>query len=124
MSIAEDIARRFHATYERLAPELGYTTREASAVPWPEVPEKNRKLMIATVQRLLDRGVIAQPLPAQRWNLRPDDDGHWYLVPYELDQLFEAYVYEDGDYPEGVITVNGAPSRVTFSAPELDGERL
>jgi hypothetical protein len=73
MSIAEDIAMWFHATYERLAPELGYTTREASAVPWPDVPEKNRRLMIATVQRLLDRGVIvhpAQPMPTVATDMR------------------------------------------------------
>ena len=55
---SEDIARRFHETYERLAPEFGYETRKESAVPWEEVPEQNRNLMIAVVSNLLDNGVI------------------------------------------------------------------
>lgn len=40
-------ARAFHEAYERLAPSFGYETRKASAVPWDEVPEQNRALMIA-----------------------------------------------------------------------------
>jgi hypothetical protein len=55
---AERIAREFHAAYERLAPEHSYETREASAKPWDDVPAHNRALMVATVQDLLDRGVI------------------------------------------------------------------
>lgn len=55
---AEDIAREFHETYERLAPDYGYTTREASAKPWEEVPEQNKNLMIGVVGVLLSRNVI------------------------------------------------------------------
>lgn len=58
MSDAERIARAFHRAYEELAPEHGYETREASAKPWEQVPENNRALMVATVQPLLDMGVI------------------------------------------------------------------
>lgn len=50
---AEDLARRFHETYERLAPEFGYSTREASRKPWEDVPEQNRRLMIAVCAELL-----------------------------------------------------------------------
>lgn len=57
-SSAELIAGVFHATYETLAPEHGYTTREASAVDWDDVPAQNRNLMIHVVQTLLDLGVI------------------------------------------------------------------
>jgi hypothetical protein len=53
------IARAFHDTYERLAPDFGYRTREESAVPWEQVPSRNRILMIATVQDLIERGVIS-----------------------------------------------------------------
>ena len=49
----EAVARLFHETYERLAPEFGYRTREASAKPWDEVPEQNRALMVATVREVL-----------------------------------------------------------------------
>jgi hypothetical protein len=57
-SRAEQIAREFHETYEALAPDFGYRTRSESAVPWDEVPSGNRKLMIATVTRLLERGAF------------------------------------------------------------------
>jgi len=50
---AENLARLFHETYERLAPEFGYRTREASAVPWDEVPETNRALMVATAEHVI-----------------------------------------------------------------------
>lgn len=49
----EDLARRFHEAYERLAPSFGYETREESAVPWDDVPEQNRALMIAVCAELL-----------------------------------------------------------------------
>lgn len=57
-TVAERIAQEFHETYERLAPKFGYATREASAVPWSEVPEPNRSLMVSVVSNLLARGVI------------------------------------------------------------------
>jgi hypothetical protein len=55
---AARIAQAFHETYEEWAPRFGYTTREASAVPWSEVPARNRGLMCRTVQELLNAGVI------------------------------------------------------------------
>jgi ABC-type nitrate/sulfonate/bicarbonate transport system ATPase subunit len=44
---AAAVAQAFHEAYERLAPSFGYKTREASAVPWEDVPEQNKNLMIA-----------------------------------------------------------------------------
>lgn len=52
---AETVAEWFHEAYERLAPEFGYKTRDASAVPWSDVPEANKRLMIATVADVLAR---------------------------------------------------------------------
>lgn len=49
----EKLAQRFHETYERLAPQYGYETRKDSAVPWADVPEKNKKLMIAVCAEIL-----------------------------------------------------------------------
>ena len=57
---AVELAKDFHATYERLAPNFGYATREASAKPWSEVPENNRKLMIATARDILGLGAGQQ----------------------------------------------------------------
>src|SRR5690242_177958 len=70
---AELIAGIFHATYETLAPAHGYTTREASAVDWPDVPEPNRSLMIAVVQNMLNSGIIS-PGPMTRHMLHQADE--------------------------------------------------
>lgn len=51
----EQLAQEFHAIYESLAPEFGYQTRRESAKPWQEVPENNRRLMIAVCQEILRR---------------------------------------------------------------------
>lgn len=52
---AEELARFFHETYERLAPQHGYETREETAVPWDQVPAENRGLMIAVAEEVLGR---------------------------------------------------------------------
>ncbi|HEX3778410.1 MAG TPA: hypothetical protein VHX38_02000 [Pseudonocardiaceae bacterium] len=54
---AEDVARAFHETYERLAPDFGYKTREASAKPWADVPEQNKTLMRAVAERIRRRWI-------------------------------------------------------------------
>jgi hypothetical protein len=54
----EKVAAEFHGAYERLAPEYNYTTRERSAKPWSHVPPNNKALMIATIQDLMDKGII------------------------------------------------------------------
>ena len=51
---AENLARRFHETYEALAPNFGHETREESRKPWADVPANNRSLMIAVADVLLD----------------------------------------------------------------------
>ena len=58
---AERVARAFHEAYERLAPEFNYETRKESAVPWEEVPETNKALMIAVVKYLQDDQIIVIP---------------------------------------------------------------
>lgn len=49
----ETVAQTFHEAYERLAPDFGYATRKASAVPWADVPEPNRSLMVAVAGEVL-----------------------------------------------------------------------
>lgn len=61
MQGAEQIAKAFHESYERQAPDHGYATREASAKPWDDVPETNRELMIAVVEDLLEQEIIIDP---------------------------------------------------------------
>ncbi len=50
---AIELAKLFHETYERLAPDFGYETRKESRKKWYDVPEKNRKLMIAVAGHIL-----------------------------------------------------------------------
>lgn len=63
----ERVARWFHGHYERLAPEFGYATRQDSAVPWSQVPERNRELMTATaghvIREVLDALAAVAPAP-------------------------------------------------------------
>lgn len=49
----DQLARRFHDSYERMAPKLGYTTRPDSAVEWNDVPTVNRVLMRNTVREVV-----------------------------------------------------------------------
>lgn len=58
MGKAEQLAKRFHELYEKLAPIYGYKTRKASAVPWSKVPKKNRNLMIAVCASLIEEGAL------------------------------------------------------------------
>jgi DNA repair ATPase RecN len=59
MSRAQDLAKKFHEAYERLA-QFGYETRRESAKPWEEVPENNRRLMEAVCEELLGAARCAQ----------------------------------------------------------------
>ncbi len=49
----EKLAQIFHETYERLAPYFNYTTRKETAVPWAQVPDTNKQLMIAVATEVL-----------------------------------------------------------------------
>jgi hypothetical protein len=69
---SENIAKEFHETYERLAPEYNYDTRKESAVPWEKVPETNKRLMLAVVRDLLSRGVMHVPSGNNETLLRLD----------------------------------------------------
>jgi hypothetical protein len=62
---AELLARTFHDSYERLAPSFGYDTRDDSRQPWEQVPEDNRKLMVATAEAVIAQlGLVASRPPA------------------------------------------------------------
>lgn len=50
---AQYVAVCFHSHYERLAPDFGYVTRPDSAVPWSQVPEQNRRLMVAVAGHVI-----------------------------------------------------------------------
>jgi hypothetical protein len=64
----ERLAEMFHETYERLAPEHGYETREASAKPWEQVPEQNRGLMVAVAAEVLNSDRLAAHFEQRKAN--------------------------------------------------------
>ena len=64
----EELAKRFHETYERLAPSFGYETRKESAKPWADVPENNKRLMIAVCGEIISWSAI--PLVRARQRIR------------------------------------------------------
>ena len=68
MPDAESVAKLFHEAYERLAPYFSYETREATRVPWENVPERNKRLMIAATSEVLAMLFPPEeqaPLPAE-----------------------------------------------------------
>lgn len=78
---AEIIAQRFHEAYERLAPDHGYRTREASAKPWADVPVANKGLMVATVADLIGSGTITGEAAAPQ---KPEDISDGFHTMAEL----------------------------------------
>ena len=50
---AEELAKLFHDTYERLAPAFGWRTQKQCSVAWDDLPQANRALMVATCTTLL-----------------------------------------------------------------------
>lgn len=65
---AKQLAKKFHETYEELAPQFGYVTREASRKPWEDVPEQNKCLMIAVARKILMAGFERPQLTADGIN--------------------------------------------------------
>jgi hypothetical protein len=59
-SVPEDLAKLFHETYERLAPNFSYHTRKASAVPWDDVPPNNKGLMVAVAKEVQEQFINQQ----------------------------------------------------------------
>ena len=82
---ADELAQFFHETYERLAPDHGYETREASAKPWADVPEQNKGLMIAVAEAVLARIIGANRSAAGLY--RSD----WWSMSRER---LDSYVYD------------------------------
>ena len=50
----EQLAELFHETYERLAPAFGWKTKKGCHCKFAELPQRNKALMIATCQTVLN----------------------------------------------------------------------
>jgi hypothetical protein len=73
---AESVAKLFHETYERLAPTFGYETQLATRVPWEDVPERNKRLMIAVTAEILAMlfAPVAEPQSPEAPEAQKPDD--------------------------------------------------
>jgi hypothetical protein len=58
VSDAERLAQLFHLHYEALAPLYDYETRPESRKEWEDVPETNRRLMVAVCKQLLANNIV------------------------------------------------------------------
>jgi hypothetical protein len=87
----EDLARKFHDTYERLAPSFGYETREDTRDFDPNT--KNGKLMVATCAAIIaDREVreVAGRTIDQWREFARRDDCLDQMVPSDLRAIVNA----------------------------------
>lgn len=64
----------------------------------------------------------------KRYTFACDDDGHWFIVPVEQHEAFDAYLeaaYSEGRLPElplpaGVISLGCSYTQYTFTDPKLE----
>ncbi len=114
---AEQLAQRFHDTYERLAPAFGYETRRESAVPWANVPATNRALMIATVREVF---WSAAPAPDQAGGLTLSHEEcvglHARLIAFPCPNSHDAIEWQRED--------TAAPGRRTVWCRSCDRSML
>lgn len=73
---AEKLARLFHDTYENLAPQHGYETRDDTKQFDPTTP--NGQLMIAVAQHVIDQYVHQKTIEARIESLE------WALTDYNM----------------------------------------
>jgi DNA-binding MarR family transcriptional regulator len=118
---AEVVAKLFHEQYERLAPEFAYSTRKESAVPWEDVPEKNRRLMIATVAAVFTRlGLLAGSPEAHDVDFAPVGDAG-VLPEGDLSGLEEVSVF---DSPASLVDIAVEIGAIASVNPSNDIEKL
>lgn len=65
------VAVEFHEAYERLAPQFGWETQDASKGDWTGLPKNQKLLMEAVVRDLRDRGIISVPEPPGAFTMAP-----------------------------------------------------
>ncbi len=89
----ENIARLFHARYEIQSNLLGWNTQSNCKVPFDELPESNKNVMIATV-----RDVLALGLLVDLSNVKDvlegiiEDETLYNEIEIELNELHDKYI--------------------------------
>lgn len=62
--VIEDLAKKMHDTYERLAPKHGWETQKKSQVAWEDLPESNRSLMLAVIGEVFTQEALTRMMKA------------------------------------------------------------
>jgi len=52
--LVEELAKKLHERYEELAVEVGWSTQEKCRVPFDELPEKNKLVMLKLAEWIKD----------------------------------------------------------------------
>ena len=107
------LAQLFHETYERLAPEYGYETRKESAKPWADVPENNKRLMIAVCEEV-QKALSPKPSGGDAFTGDTSDGYHTFNELYEhrhilflsvltanIDRAWRSKMHDDGTMFDG-----------------------
>ena len=116
MNTAERIARAFHDAYEELAPGEGWETQERSRKPWDEVPEANRRVMIATVKRLLANRHISA-IPALGFVVTPEQATEEKGYPHPGNTI---WLPDHGGEPNRIRLQYGHPDKVGRNGCYID----
>ena len=72
-------------------------------------------------------GVVLGEDEVMRYLLQQDDDGHWYVIPADKRDEFDTWLsdgYVTQPQPTWAWQVGGHPNNVTFTEPEIFGERV
>lgn len=110
----EKVARSFHAHYERLAPEFGYEVRpDVGQRPFADLPENNRRLMVATAGHVLGDVLDLLESPGHP----PAADPHACCKRHVPGPIFTTYA--DGPDPEFICPECG--SRWLWDDDEAEG---
>ena len=92
---AEALAKWFHDTHEALAPEYGYETRAETRVPWAELPENNRSLMVAVASKFIEEYGPLLSVSRAVWDAASWIWADWSIgkiEPARMEQLRQALI--------------------------------
>jgi hypothetical protein len=92
----------------------------------------SNRMQCPACRRCLDHCICATTTAdrTRRYFLATDGDSHWHLVPAGRRAEWEAWADLDSDEawtqeaPAWAIPLGGAPNRVEFCLPTMDGEPL
>lgn len=104
----ERLAEFFHENYESLAMKFNYKTRDESNVPWAEVPENNKKLMMAVCDMVI-KTFLEPKFCWQKYNFndissRPKLTGKYFIHRKDGKVHWETWNGSGWAYNNTVIT--------------------